>query len=153
MSQHKHQGIGDHNKCRHPGGETSQLPWCYTGSPKQEKWEYCLIERCDSELKLSHESLVNDFYFYFFTHSRHAEQLVNLQVNKKIDFEHTAGELFKNYNEKLVPIFGNGKSLNPRKTGVCEGGESPPPGLSTVKGPALVTHIRHQKLAEKTTAK
>ena len=112
MSQHKHQGIGDHNECRHPGGETSQFPWCYIGSTKQEKWEYCHIERCDSELKLSHESLVNDFYFYSFTHSRHAEHFVNLlQVNKKIDLEHTFGELLKNYYEKLVPIYGNGKCL------------------------------------------
>ena len=119
MSQHKHQGIGDHNECRHPGGETSQFPWCYTGSTKQEKWEYCHIERCDSELKLSHESLVNDFYFYSFTHSRHAEHFVNLlQVNKKIDLEHTAAELLKNYYEKLVPIYGNGKCLHcPGQTG------------------------------------
>ena len=119
MSQHKHQGIGDHNECRHRGGETSQFPWCYTGSTKQEKWEYCHIERCDSELKLSHESLVNDFYFYSFTHSRHAEHFVNLlQVNKKIDLEHTAAELLKNYYEKLVPIYGNGKCLHcPGQTG------------------------------------
>ena len=33
------------------------------------------------------------------------------QVNKKIDLDHTAEELFKNYNEKLVPIYGTGKKV------------------------------------------
>ncbi|XP_071506803.1 zinc metalloproteinase nas-6-like [Diadema antillarum] len=45
--RNERRGIGDHNKCRNPGGRRER-PWCFT-TLKKKIWEYCDIKLCSTQ--------------------------------------------------------------------------------------------------------
>ncbi|XP_026794962.3 hyaluronan-binding protein 2 [Pangasianodon hypophthalmus] len=41
------QGLGPHNYCRNPDGESK--PWCFTRSGRMIKWDHCNVRKCPTD--------------------------------------------------------------------------------------------------------